>query len=266
MTGVKNGKMEMQLNHFAKEIGQIFYKGANIEEPKNWLDAFAALTDAIDKFVPKTKKAVLFLDEFPWMATHKSGLLQALDYVWNRYWSNNPKVKLIICGSSASWIVNKIINNKAGLHNRITRKIQLMPFTLKESMAFLKQQGIQLNKRQVTQLYMTTGGVPYYLQSLPKGLSATQLVEQLAFHHNGLLFNEFDNLFSSLFDEAERYVELLRIIANNRLGTGQKDIIQQSKLFSRGGKLSVNFLNWKKLGLLLALLRICINNVEFIID
>lgn len=234
--GIKDGNMKTQVDRFVKEIGQVFYKGTEIKEQNNWFDAFDALTEAIDKFVSTDKKVVLFFDEFPWMETHKSGLLQALDYIWNKQWSNNSRIKLIICGSSASWIINKIINNKAGLHNRITKKIQLMPFNLKETHEFLAKKNITLNHKQITQLYMTTGGVPYYLQEAQKGLSATQLVEKLAFHHDSILFKEFDNLFSSLFDDAETYIDLLRIIAKNKTGTGQEEIIKESKHFSRGGR------------------------------
>ena len=111
--GIKDGNMKTQIGRFVKEIGQVFYKGTEIKDQNNWLDTFDTLTEAIDKFVPTDKKVVLFFDEFPWMDTHKSGLLQALDHIWNKQWSNNPKIKLIICGSSASWIINKIINNKA---------------------------------------------------------------------------------------------------------------------------------------------------------
>ncbi len=252
VTGVKEGKTEVQINRFVKEIGRVFYKGTEIKEQKNWLDAFDALTDAIGKFVSDNHQVVLFLDEFPWMTTHKSGLLQALDHFWNRYWSNDSRIKLIICGSSASWIINKIINNKAGLHNRITRKIQLMPFNLKETNEFLLAQGIKLNYKQVTHLYMMTGGVPYYLQSLQKGLSATELIQHLAFRQNSPLFSEFDNLFSSLFEETETYIELLRIIAKNRSGTGQKEIIQQSNYFSRGGRVVKKLMELEEAGFIIS--------------
>lgn len=236
-TGIKDGTMKVQLDRFVKEISRVFYKGVEVKEQRTWLAAFDSLTEAIEKFLPSDGKIVIFLDEFPWMATHKSGLLQALDYHWNRYWSHDIRIKLIICGSSASWIVKKIINNKAGLHNRITRKIHLMPFNLEEVNQFLIMQGIQLDYKQITKLYMTTGGVPYYLKNLQKGLSAVQHIEKLAFQQNSLLLSEFDNLFSSLFDNAESYVELLRAIAQNRTGLNQDEIISKTKFNSSGGTL-----------------------------
>ncbi|MBX3708219.1 MAG: AAA family ATPase [Gammaproteobacteria bacterium] len=236
VTGIQNGKMDTQIDRFIKEIGKIFYQGAEIKERKNWIDAFDALAEAIEKVVPKNKKVVLFFDEFPWMATHKSGLLSALEHRWNHTWSSDNRIKLIICGSSASWIINKIINNKGGLYNRITRQIHLMPFNLRDTAALLEHQKISLNHKQVTELYMTTGGVPYYLLPVEKNRSATQIVDALAFQQNCLLFNEFDKLFSSLFENAEHYIELLRIIAKNHCGVGQEEIIRQSEQISRGGR------------------------------
>lgn len=149
------------------------------------------------------------MDEFPWLATKRSGLLDALDYYWNRYWVNDRRIKLIICGSSSSWIVDKIINNKGGLHNRVTHKMQLDTFCLKETKDYLYQSGIKLTNKQVTQIYMMTGGVPFYLSHIEKGLSATQIIEKLAFSKNCLLLEEFDNLFSSLFDKPDIYIKRL---------------------------------------------------------
>ena len=132
------------------------------------------------------------------MATKKSGLLRNLDYFWNQYWSKDNRIKLIICGSSASWIIDKIINNKGGLHNRITHSILLEPFKLNAAKQFLKQQGFDISNKQIVELYMVTGGIPYYLAKYQKGLSVAQNIELIAFKKNAFLLGEFDNLFSSL--------------------------------------------------------------------
>jgi AAA+ ATPase superfamily predicted ATPase len=252
-TGVQKGDMKLQISRFTKEIENIFYKGTKIQKGKTWFEVFDSLTDAIKKFVPKEQKIVLFFDEFPWMATHRSGLLQALDHLWNQSWSNDSRIKLILCGSSASWIINKIINNKGGLHNRITRKIQLMPFSLQETDSFLRTLGVELNHKQVSQLYMATGGVPYYLMNAKKGLSATQIIERLAFQKHSLLFKEFDNLFSSLFTDSDTYIELLRIIAKNRYGIGQKELIKKSENFSRGGGVIRKLIELEEAGFIISL-------------
>lgn len=225
VTGSKDGSRTKQLTHFIQQIGQVFYGGAALAVSKNWDEAFNVLTEAISKQA-KGKKIILFFDELPWMATKKSMLLQELDYYWNQHWSNDKRIKLIVCGSSASWIIHKIIKNKGGLHNRITRKIYLEPFTLFDTKRFLANQGVKLKDQQILMLYMVTGGVPYYLSYVEKGLSAAQIIEQLAFTEKGVLLEEFDNLFASLFDHSEVYTQLIKAIAGRRYGIGQRELLK----------------------------------------
>lgn len=120
------------------------------------------------------KKLYCFFDELPWLATKRSRFLQALDYYWNTKWSDNPRIRLVVCGSAASWIIKNIVNNRGGLHNRITEKIRLDPFSLNESKAFLEYCGNKLSEKQVLMLYMVMGGIPHYLNQIERGLSATQ--------------------------------------------------------------------------------------------
>ena len=134
----KKELLKIQLKEFAKQIGKAFYQSPSIVPQKNWFDTFEDLTDAINA-VPKDQTIVLFFDEFPWMATPRSKILIALELYWNRYWVFDKRIKLVICGSSTSWIINNIINNKGGLHNRVTRTIHLQPFSLYETESYLKE-------------------------------------------------------------------------------------------------------------------------------
>lgn len=233
-SGMKETPIAGQVEEFTKQISQIFYSGARLADSKCWLDAFEALTQAINA-APKNKKIVLFFDEFPWMATKKSKLLQALDYYWNRFWTHDSRVKLIICGSAASWITGNIINNKGGLYNRVTKVIELKPFNLAEARAFLKAYGVNLSSNHVLDLYMVFGGVPFYLAMIEKGLSAEQCIDKLCFRVNGGLFEEFDKLFSSLFDTADVYIKIIKLLAKHRDGLGQAEILRQCGT-SEGGR------------------------------
>ena len=171
------------------------------------------------------------------MVTQHSRLLQNLDYYWNQYWSNDNRIKLIICGSSASWIIDNIVNNKGGLHNRLTRNILLEPYNLAETKRYLEFEKILLNNKQVIELYMAMGGVPYYLNQIERGYSATQIIEKLAFTGKGFLLEEFDKLFSSLFKNSEVYIDIIKIIASHRYGIGKSLLFHQlgKKHFGKGG-------------------------------
>ena len=226
ITGIKDGSLAEQIEHFTKEISSVFYNGIKLTCGKNWDETFEMLTKAITD-LPKRKKIVLFFDELPWMATKNSKLLQTLDYYWNQHWSRNASIKLIICGSSATWIIDKIINNRGGLHNRLTRQIHLRPFSLAETKAFLHHKGIKLTNNQICKIYMVMGGVPHYLDHIEKGLSAAQNIDKLAFTSDGLLSQEFDNLFSSLFNMHELCVQIIMLIAEYRHGISQEEVFKK---------------------------------------
>ena len=235
-TGEKDAVMKKQIGHFTTQISEVFYNGINLETNKNWDKTLELLTKAIDSS-DKNKKIVLFFDEFPWMAARNSSLLQGLDYYWNQHWSYNNRIKLIICGSSASWIIDNIVNNKGGLHNRITHSIYLEPLNLRETNFFLKAKGVSLNNRQLVDLYMSMGGVPYYLNRVEKGMSATEVIELLAFKRKGFLMEEFGNLFASLFKDSEVFIKIIKIIAAHRYGIGQRELLERfgKKLVGKGG-------------------------------
>ena len=233
VTGLQKGSLKEQLEEFAKQIGIVFYQSPSMIPKTSWKSAFEDLTQAIDK-ISKEKKITLFFDEFPWMATPRSRLLTALELYWNRYWVFDSRIKLVICGSATSWIIENIINNKGGLHNRVTRTIHLKPFSLYEVECFTQENQMHLNRRQILDLYIVLGGVPLYWSFIRKGRSAHQSIDELCFQGDGPLVKEFERLFDSLFEDSKPYKDLIRIIAKHRYGIGQADLVVESKL-SDGG-------------------------------
>lgn len=234
VTGQQNGSSKEQLEEFSKQLASTFYQGAPLIPRTHWKDAFEDLTNAINK-LPQDRKVVLFFDEFPWMATPRSKLMQALELYWNRYWVFDPRIKLIICGSATSWMIKHIINNCGGLYNRVTRAIHLKPFTLKEAETYLCDHKIHLNHRQILDLYTVFGGVPLYWSFVKKGQTAQQCIDELCFQPDGSLVKEFNRLFQSLFADAKPYVDLVRLIAKQRYGIGQAELIEKSNLPDGGG-------------------------------
>ncbi|MBM3610075.1 MAG: AAA family ATPase [Alphaproteobacteria bacterium] len=235
ITGIYKAPLKAQLNEFKRNIQETFGQKTGeslFKSPNNWMDALAMLDFYINQNLSQ-QKIVLFFDEFPWMATKKSGLKSALGYYWNRYWSTNPNVKLVICGSSASWIIHNILKDKGGLHNRVTLRIALDPFTLAETKLFLNYRGIHLSNNQILDIYMCLGGIPFYLKGIEKGLSAVQNIQNLCFSKNGLLWNEFDSLFAALFENGPEYEKLIKIIGKKRYGISRKDLVEKT---GYGGK------------------------------
>jgi predicted AAA+ superfamily ATPase len=226
VTGKKNSKKSDQLKHFMGEIGPAFLKQElHLAIPDTWDDAFKELTKYIQ--ASKQEKIVLFLDEFPWMATRGSGLLESLDEFWNHRWSRDPRIKLVVCGSAAEWLLKRIIRDKGGFYNRVTRKIHLQPFSLGEVKEYLHYLKIKLSDTQIGHLYMVLGGIPFYLDQIPRGLSAAQAIEELAFGKESFLLTEFDHLYATLFSDGEQYVDLARAIALHPYGISAQELSRQ---------------------------------------
>ncbi len=234
ITGMKNGRMSQQLKNFVTQLGNAFYHaGARLEAPKNWFDALDLLAGAIK--ASSVKKIMLFFDEFPWMVTRKSELLVALEYFWNEHGDLDPRVKLIICGSSAGWILKKIVNNRGAFYNRVTKKMHLEPFNLYQTKKYLAYLKISLTDKQIAHIYMVLGGIPFYLSRLQKGLSAVENIAHLAFNKDSFLLEEFDNLYATLFDGGKGHIDLARAIAKHRCGINQEDLAREIATLSSGG-------------------------------
>lgn len=257
MTGVHKGTLKQHLTIFSKIFSATFFAdiGLQMEPPKNWMQAFELLTNAINKF-DQSGKIVLFFDELPWLASKKSDFKQALDYFWNTTWSKNNRIILIICGSAASWIIKNIINDQGGLHNRVTQQLPMYPFSLKETEDYLAYLGNHFNQRQVLELYMCLGGIPHYLEKIKKNLSASQNIASLCFSRNGQLFDEFDKLFSSLFDQADAYIELVKIIASKRNGIARSELQKKAKRSITGGTLTQRMIALEQAGFIKSFLPI----------
>jgi AAA+ ATPase superfamily predicted ATPase len=251
--GLQNGSLEEQLQNFTDSFSETFYDNMPMQAASSWKEAFQRLTAIIEKQNKKVK-IVIFFDELPWMATPRSGLLEALDYFWNRYWVDFKNLKLIICGSSASWILKKIIYNKGGLHNRVTKQIILNPFSLKETKLYLENMGGPSETKQVLEIYMALGGIPFYLNGIKKNLTANQNINNLCFRKAGLLFDEFDKLFKSLFIEADAYIELIRLIAKKRYGIARPELEKKCKLSQKGGTLTDRLKDLEEAGFILSFL------------
>ncbi|HBG35244.1 MAG TPA: AAA family ATPase [Holosporales bacterium] len=245
-TGLNDGSMQAQLLIFSESLSKSFYKGAKLAIPENWMEALKQLTAAIDS-LPKDERITLFFDELPWLATKKSGFLKALEYYWNTDWTYRQKLILVVCGSAASWIIENLIYAKGGLHNRITARISLQQFNLAETEAYLEYLDIKLNRQQILQLYMAIGGIPYYIKSVRHGLSATQNINELCFSKDGPLFNEFDILFHSLYEDPETYINIIRVIADKSHGISREDLILKTNM-SDGGYLNTRLRSLESAG------------------
>lgn len=233
MTGTVDTPLAEQLHNFRLSMNRAS-KSRKTIAPTSWVDAFEELKSYL-LTLPKKKKHVLFFDELPWLASRRSRFLPALDHFWNTFLSRHPNFLLIVCGSAASWMISKILNHKGGLHNRVTSRMRLDPFSLAETEAFLRSRKVRLTRYEILTLTMACGGIPHYLKEVLPGESAGQAIHRTCFTSHGFLRDEFPRLYHSLFENADRHLDLIRILAKRPRGMTRSEL---SKTYTSGGRLT----------------------------
>jgi uncharacterized protein len=234
MTGVANVTTRQHLSNFHTALVARYPEAERFKQPKDWFQAFQQLITILEAQNDAEKK-VLFLDELPWLDTQKSGFIPALEHFWNSWASSRTNILLIVCGSAASWMINNLINHRGGLHNRVTHRLILEPFTLAECEQYFQSRGMNYERYQILQIFMVTGGIPFYLEQIDKGLTAAQNIDRLCFTKNGLLRTEFDNLYTSLFKAADKHTLVIETLAKKNKGMSRDELLQKAALSNGGG-------------------------------
>ena len=229
VAGMNNVSMRMQLKNFMQGIRK---KKGCMPPAESWLDAFIALEDYLES-LPDGRK-IVFIDEMPWMDTPRSNFISGLEHFWNSWASWRDDIKLIVCGSATSWILNNLIKNRGGLHNRVTHKIPLKPFTLKECQEYFAARQFRLSTRQIAECYMVLGGVPFYLSKLSKAEGIAQNIDRLLFAEDGELHDEFSSLYNSLYKNAARHIKIVTAIATKGKGLTRQELIEKTSLSDNG--------------------------------
>lgn len=232
VTGLDNVTLQEQLLNFTVELRK-FSGNDDLDVPENWLLAFVELSKYLEK-LPKGKK-IIFIDEIPWMDTPRSNFISALEHFWNSWASAREDIKLIVCGSATSWMLSKLINNRGGLHNRLTHRIALAPFNLHECEEYFSANGFNYSRKEIAECYMVMGGVPYYLRKMEKGLSVAQNIDHLFFEIGCALDGEFDNLYKALFKYSANYISIVETLSKKTKGLTRQEIIDSTKLANNGG-------------------------------
>lgn len=215
-----------QLARFAKALSH--YSGARYAPAlRDWFGAFDCLQELLEAR-PAEERRVVFIDEMPWMDTHRSDFVKAFEHFWNSWAVPRGDVMLVASGSSTSWMADRLFAHQGGLHNRITRRIYLKPFTLYETELFLAAKGARWDRFQTVQCYMALGGVPYYLELLDPTKSLGQNLDALFFAPSGMLRDEFDELYTSLFAQADNYISVVQALAAKREGMTRQEVVAQT--------------------------------------
>ena len=202
------------------------------EAPKDWFDAFFMLQHLIMK--SDASRKVIFLDELPWMDARNSRFIPAFEHFWNGWASTRKDIILVICGSATSWIINKIFRNKGGLYNRVTYKLKLQQFSLRECEELAVSLKLPFNRNMILEGYMALGGIPYYWTKLNPNHSIGRNINDLFLKADRELHDEFNYIYASMFNSPEKYIKVVESLSGKKSGLTRDEIISKGKLESNG--------------------------------
>lgn len=232
--GSHKAKKTRQIARFALEL-QAYGKRSTLPVIHDWYEAFDQLRLLLSRQKGGGKK-LIFFDEMPWIDRTRLEFVTALEDFWNGWAAQRGDIMLIATGSATSWMVNNLLKNQGGLYNRVTCKIHLRPFTLRECEQYLQVHQCQWDRYAITQCYMYLGGVPYYWSLLDVERTLDENVFQFFFAPNARLETEFNDLYSVLFADADRYVQVVRVLSQRRSGMTRNELAEH--LGSGGGGLT----------------------------
>ena len=203
------------------------------DQPSDWKEAFELLKNYITGLRGVGKK-VIFIDEMPWLDTHKSDFRMYFGHFWNTFCEKRNDLVVVVCGSAASYMVQNVISNQGSLHARLTYKLQIKPFTLFETKAYLESKNIKWGYYHILHLYIAIGGVPHYLSKVQKGESVVQAIQRMCFDENGDLVNEFEEIFESLFTHSSSHIAIVRALGSLSKGVVRDELIKKSRQHGGG--------------------------------
>lgn len=230
MTAKENATTREQLRNFSYAFKKASGKDA---DPVDWDDAFRLLTSYIETDLSGREK-ILFMDELPWFDTYDAKFISALEHFWNDWADYRRDIKLIVCGSATTWMLDKIVNSRGGLHNRATHTILLQPFSLKEVELYFHSLDFSYERQEILECYMAMGGVPYYLSLFEQGKSVAQNIESLCFTRDGELVDEFRKVFRSLFKKSYRHLSVITALHKKGMGMTRQEIITATSQTNNG--------------------------------
>ena len=178
----------------------------------DWGDMFKMLARET-----RADEVLVLLDEITWMGSKDHTFLGKLKNAWDLYFKSNNKLTMIICGSVSGWIDKNILSS-TGFLGRVSLELYLEELPLHLCNTFWGKEEARISTYEKLKLLCITGGVPRYLEEISPELTAEQNIQNLCFNKQGILFKEFDRIFSDLFDaKFKNYKELVSVLANGSL-------------------------------------------------
>lgn len=178
----------------------------------DWSTLFSKLADKLKK-----GRILLLFDEISWMGSKDADFLGKLKDIWDVSLKKNDQLLFVICGSVSTWIEKNILSS-TGYVGRISLDLNLKNLPLSDCAKFWNNCGSKTSSYEKLKILSVTGGIPLYLEHINPHVSAEENITALCFRPAGLLFREFDNIFSDLFSKRSAlYKKIMESLAKGSL-------------------------------------------------
>jgi len=226
--GVEHGGLRAQIASAVRQLSaQLPDRAISSWNPRNWEDLLR-LVGAIVKNGCWT----LYLEEYQWLSSYRGQLTSDLKLAWDNWLGKNPRLVLVLCGSSPSFMVNKVLRSKS-LYNRSQHELHVRPLPFAAARKLLPA---RTPLREAFDAYLLVGGIPEYLLRLGARSSCFLSFAHEAFSENGFFVNEFDRMIVSSLANNPDFERILRYLAKVSF-SDRKDLAEILKI-SSGGELS----------------------------
>lgn len=251
------------ITEFVKNKKTIFYTATKVGKNRNLelfskqvLDAFMPgvedisfhTMEAVFDFINKNigdEKLILVIDELPYWAEKDESLLSILQKYIDTVW-NDKNMKIILCGSSLSFMENKVLSEKSPLFGRRDSQIKLEAFDYLDSAKFVPN----YTNEDKAICYGITGGVAKYLSMIDPAKSIDENIIRLFFTTDGYLYDETRNLLTQEFADISIVNNIVEQVASgeNTLNkiAGKIGEKEPTVLYSLDKLISVGLIEKKK--------------------
>lgn len=201
-TGVETNAKQ-NLDNFSRCIMEF---GTGIAADSSFASFQAALEYVFE--LAKTKRILLVIDEYPYVARASKSLASTLQLLIDKN-KDSSKLFLILCGSSMSYMEDHVLAYKAPLYGRRTAQLKISPFDFFEACRYFTR----FSDIDKALAYGIVGGTPQYLMQINDKLSIEENIKNTHLNPASSIFEEPNNLLKQEVREPAIYNAVVTAIA-----------------------------------------------------
>ena len=179
---------------------------SGIEADTSFL-SFQAALEYVFKLA-ETKRLILVIDEYPYVARASKSLASTLQMLIDRY-RDSSKLMLILCGSSMSYMEDQVLAYKAPLYGRRSAQFKILPFNFSETCRCFPH----FSPEEKALMYGIVGGTPQYLLQMNDRLSIEENIKNTFLNPNSAIYEEPSSLLKQEVREPSIYNAIITAVA-----------------------------------------------------